>query len=389
MEFPFLKIETSMKKQFLAAAALATTIVLASVENASSAATSLPLRYENPGVCTGQGITPLTIEGAYGNTIAGLAFSGTTNYDFYSPPITAAPALKTTDKGAGQLWMANGNSKTDFKVTVRFVFYDYNPASGTESQIADSGVTGSTTVKHLQAVEINTPQGNLSTSFTPAAGHLLHVRVAVTLASGTATNGYVLLNTGSGTPGDSIALLPAGSTKTWTFASPSSSASPVITAQPVSQSVCRGGAASLSLTATNATTYQWRKNGTNLSNGVNISGAATPRLTVSPTGTGDAASYDCLVSGASACGSVLSSAASLTLTAPPGNLAITAKSNSAVSLTFTGTPGIQYVVQATSTLAPPAWVNISTNIADPAGLIKFTDLAASHPPSRFYRAVGR
>ena len=376
-----------MKKQFLAAA-VAATIILASVENASAAATSLPLRYESPGVCTGRGITPLTIEGAYGSSIAGLPFSGSTNYDFYSPPITAAPALKPTDKGAGQLWMANANSKTDFKVTVRFVFYDYNPASGTETQIADSGATKSTSVNHLQAVEINTPQGNISAPFTPALGHLLHVRVAVTLASGTATSGYVLLNTRSGTPGDSIAMLPAGSTKTWTFASPSSSA-PVITSQPVSQSACRGGAASLSLTASNATAYQWRKNGTNLSNGVNISGAATPRLTVSPAGTGDAASYDCLVSGASACGSVISSAASLTLTAAPSNLAITAKSNSAVSMTFTGTPGIQYVVQATSSLAPAAWVSISTNIADAAGLIKFTDSSVSHPSSRFYRAVGR
>lgn len=376
-----------MKKPFLAAA-VAATIILASVENASAADTSLPLRYESPGVCTGPGVTPLTIEGAYGSSIVGLPFSGSTNYDFYSPPITAAPTLKTTDKGAGQLWMANGNSKTDFKVTVRFVFYDYNPASGTETQIVDSGATGSTTVKHLQAAEINTPQGNISAAFTPAVGHLLHVRVAVTLASGTATNSYVLLNTRSGTPGDSIAMLPAGSTKTWTFASPSSSA-PVITSQPVSQSVCRGGAASLSLIASNATAYQWRKNGTNLSNGVNISGAGTPRLTVSPAGTSDAASYDCLLNGASACGSVISSAASLTLTAPPGNLAITTKSNSAVSMTFTGTPGIQYVVQATSTLAPAAWVSISTNIADAAGQIKFTDSSVSHPSSRFYRAVGR
>jgi hypothetical protein len=376
-----------MKKQFLAAA-VAATIILASVENASAAATSLPLRYESPGVCTSHGITPLTIEGAYGSSVAALPFSGSTNYDFYSPPIKAAPALKTTDKGAGQLWMANGNSTTDFKVTVRFVFYDYNPASGTETQIVDSGPTKSTSVNHQQAVEIYTPNGNLSAPFTPAVGHLLHVRVAVTLASGTATNSYVLLNTRSGTPGDSIAMLPAGSTKTWTFASPSSS-TPVITSQPVGQSVCRGGAASLSLIASNATAYQWRKNGTNLSNGVNISGTGTPRLTVSPAGTSDAASYDCLVSGGSACGSVISSAASLTLTAPPGNLAITAKSNSAVSMTFTGTPGIQYVVQATSTLAPAEWVSIGTNIADAAGQIKFTDSGASHPSSRFYRAVGR
>jgi hypothetical protein len=377
-----------MKKQFRAAAAAAT-ILLASAEKAFPAATSLPLRYESPGVCTGRGITPLTIEGIYGSSIIGLPFSGSTNYDFYSRPITVAPALKTSDKGAGQLWMGNADYTADFKVTVRFVFYDYNPASGTEIQIVDSGASAGMAVAHRQAVQVNTPQGNISAPFTPVAGHLLHIRVAVTLTSGTATNAYVVLNTQSGTLGDSIAMLPAGSSKTWAFASPSSVPPPVITAQPVNQSVCCGGAVSLSLTATNATAYQWRRNGTNLSDGMNISGAATPMLRVSPTGPGDAASYDCLVSGASACGSVLSSAALLTLTAPPGNLAITAKSNNPVSLTFTGTPGIQYIVQATSTLVPAAWVSISTNIADAAGLIKFTDSSALHPSSRFYRAVGR
>jgi hypothetical protein len=375
----------SPKERFLAAA-VAATIIFASAENLPTAATSLPLRCESPGACTGSGITHLTIEGVYGSGIVGLPFSGSTNYDFYSQPMTAGPALKTSDKGAGQLWMANGNSTTDFKVTVRFVFYDYNPASGQETKIVDSGATAGMAVKHSQAVQINTPQGPLLAPFTPVAGHLLHVRVAVTLASGTVTSGLVLLNALSGTPGASIAMLPAASTKTWTFAS---SAPPVITAQPTNQTVCCGGAASLSLIASNATAYQWRKNGTNLSNGVNISGAATPMLTLSPAGAGDAASYDCVVSGASACGSVISSAASLTLTAAPGNLAINGNSNSTVTVAFSGTPAAQYVVQATSVMAPAAWVNISTNIADAAGLIKFTDTNALHFSSRFYRAVGR
>jgi hypothetical protein len=375
----------STKERFLAAA-VAATIILASEENLSAAATSLPLRYESPGACTGSGITQLTIEKVYGNGIAGLPFSGSTNYDFYSQPMTAGPALKTTDKGAGQLWMANGNSTIDFKVTVRFVFYDRDPVSGKEIQIVDSGATAAMAVKHGQAVRIDTPQGNLSAPFTPVAGHQLHVRVAVTLASGTMTNGWVLLNTLSGTAGASIAMLPAASTKTWTFAS---SAPPVITAQPTNRTVCCGGAASLSVTASNATAYQWRKNGTNLSNGVNISGAATPMLTLSPAGAGDAASYDCVVNGVSACGSVISSAASLTLTAAPGNLAINGNSNSTVTVAFSGTPAAQYVIQATSVIAPGAWVNISTNIADAAGLIKFTDSNAVHFSSRFYRAVGR
>jgi hypothetical protein len=375
----------STKERFLAAA-VAAAIILSSIEKCSAAATSLPLRYESPGACTGSGITPLTIESVYGSSIMALPFSGSTNYDFYSPPMTAGPTLKTSDKGAGQLWMGNDNATTDFKVTVRFVFYDHDPASGTETQIVDSGASAGMAVPHGQAVKINTPQGNISAPFTPVAGHLLHVRVAVTLASGTVTSAFVLLNTLSGTPGASIAMLPAASTKTWTFAS---SAPPVITAQPTNRTVCCGGAASLSLTASNATAYQWRKNGTNLSNGVNISGAATPLLTISPAGAGDAASYDCVVIGASACGSVISSAASLTLTAPPSNLVIAGNTNGTVTVAFTGTPAAQYVVQTSSVLVPPAWVNISTNIADAAGLIRFTDSNAPHFSSRFYRAVGQ
>jgi len=86
---------------------------------------------------------------------------------------------------------------------------------------------------------------------------------------------------------------------------------------------------------------------------------------------------------------VISSAASLTLTAAPGNLAITGNSNRTVTVAFTGTPAAQYVVQATGVLVPAAWVNISTNVADAAGLIRFTDSNAPHFSSRFYRAVGR
>jgi hypothetical protein len=377
----------STKERFLAAAFVAA-IILSSVEKCSAASTSLPLRFETPGACTGNGLTPLTIESVYGTVIASLPFSRTTSYDFYSPPITAGPKLLTTDKGAGQLWMGNDNSNTDFKVTVRFVFYDRDPASGIETQIVDSGATPPTSVPHGKAVKINTPQGNLSASFTPVAGHQLHVRVDVTLASGTVTSGYVLLNALFGTPGASIAMLPAASTKTWTFAAPGSSA-PVVTVQPTSKTVCCGGAASLSLTASNATAYQWRKNGTNLSNGLNISGAAAPMLTISPTAVGDAASYDCVVSGPFACGSVISSAASLTLTAAPGKLAISGKPGSAVTVAFTGTPAAQYIVQATSALAPAGWVNLSTNVADSAGVIKFTDSNAAHFPTRFYRAFGQ
>ena len=86
-------------------------------------------------------------------------------------------------------------------------------------------------------------------------------------------------------------------------------AAPTITTQPTSQTGVVGGTVTLSVTATgtNPVTYQWRKGGTD------IGGATLSSYTINPVGASDAASYDCVVSGASPCGSVTSSAAALTV----------------------------------------------------------------------------
>jgi hypothetical protein len=76
--------------------------------------------------------------------------------------------------------------------------------------------------------------------------------------------------------------------------------------QPVSQTVCTGNAVTFSVAATGASlTYQWRKNG------VAISGATNSTLTFASVISADAGSYDVVV--ASACGTVTSDAASLTV----------------------------------------------------------------------------
>ncbi|MCB1051080.1 MAG: immunoglobulin domain-containing protein [Acidobacteria bacterium] len=82
---------------------------------------------------------------------------------------------------------------------------------------------------------------------------------------------------------------------------------------------CTGTSATFSVSASNATSYQWRKNG------VDLAGQTTSTLTLNPVGTGDAANYTCLVG--NACGSQLSPSAALTVQTPPnitsdnGNLA--------------------------------------------------------------------
>ena len=77
---------------------------------------------------------------------------------------------------------------------------------------------------------------------------------------------------------------------------------PAIGTEPADQEVASGAAASFSVGATGASlTFQWRRNGTNLSDGGNISGAHTATLTINPVGAGDAAvaavGYDVVVSG--------------------------------------------------------------------------------------------
>ncbi|MDP2136850.1 MAG: MBG domain-containing protein [Candidatus Didemnitutus sp.] len=90
---------------------------------------------------------------------------------------------------------------------------------------------------------------------------------------------------------------------------------PVITDQPVSQTVLVGANVTFNVTATGTAPllYQWRKNGTPISGN---SSASTASLSLTSVTTADTASYTCVVSNAA--GSNVSNAASLTVNlAPP------------------------------------------------------------------------
>jgi autotransporter-associated beta strand protein len=79
-------------------------------------------------------------------------------------------------------------------------------------------------------------------------------------------------------------------------------AAPNIITQPTAITVASGGAGTISVAADgDGLTYQWRKNGANISNGGHYSGVTTPTLTVYPADGSDAATlvngYDVVVSG--------------------------------------------------------------------------------------------
>jgi Immunoglobulin domain/Immunoglobulin I-set domain len=126
----------------------------------------------------------------------------------------------------------------------------------------------------------------------------------------------------------------------------SSAFAPAISVQPVNDTVIAGQAASFSVTATGspAPTYQWKKNG------ANISGATSHTYTTPATVAGDSGSaFDVVVSNSA--GSVTSRSAILTVTsaatAPaitvqPANDTVTVGQAASFSLTATGSPAPSY-----------------------------------------------
>jgi hypothetical protein len=92
----------------------------------------------------------------------------------------------------------------------------------------------------------------------------------------------------------------------WDYATCST---PGITVQPSPVSVCTGAAINLSVTATGATGYQWRKNT------VNISGATSSTYAIAISAAGDAGSYDVVVS--NACGNTTSNAVAVAVGSAP------------------------------------------------------------------------
>ncbi len=121
---------------------------------------------------------------------------------------------------------------------------------------------------------------------------------------------------------------------------------PAIAAQPTSQTVTAGQAATFGVTANGAAPlgYQWRKNSTNIG-GATAATYTTPATTASDNGT----KFDVVVSNAK--GSVTSSAATLTvnaaavaptITTQPASKTVTAGQTATFTVAATGTAPLSY-----------------------------------------------
>ncbi len=124
--------------------------------------------------------------------------------------------------------------------------------------------------------------------------------------------------------------------------------SPTITSQPASSTNLPLTTATFTVVAAGQTpfSYQWRKNGADLADGGNISGAVSATLTVSSVAPDDAGSYSVVVTNAG--GSATSVSALLvpvvlpTVTTSPADRAVAAGSNVTFTVSATGTPPLFY-----------------------------------------------
>ena len=151
--------------------------------------------------------------------------------------------------------------------------------------------------------------------------------------------------------------------------------SPVITGQPAQTTVAPGANATLTVTATGATSYQWQFYHTNISDvPSHISGTATASLSINNVSASDVGHYRVVVSNGS--GAVYSADAPLALVTV----------NFYPVIPIIGKKGDTYRVDYSTSLSPPTWIPLSTNklTTSPQMII---DSSSPGSNSRYYRAV--
>jgi len=105
----------------------------------------------------------------------------------------------------------------DFSVTGRMLYYDYDPRTGNETLISDTGNSGTKNVNMGQFVNWALPNVKLPANWTVPAGHLLHIAVTLTLASGNPGTFGLLVYNGPQTS-STTALLPQNNNQvSWNF----------------------------------------------------------------------------------------------------------------------------------------------------------------------------
>ncbi len=249
----------------------------------------------------------------------------------------AAPAVSDNCPGVGTA-VSTPASGSFFPVGITTITSSVTDAAGNVS-----ACTFTVRVNDTQAPTISCP-ANITTTTTTgtctrvvdftvtAADNCGTVNIVSAPASGTA------FPIGSTTV-NAVATDAAGNTRTCSFTViVTDSQLPVITTQPVSHAVCEAGSTTFTVIATNAMSYQWQENGTD------ISGATSATLTLNNvTNAMNGNQYRVIVRGL--CTNVTSSAAiltanplpSITLSASPS--AISPGQLATITASYSGTAG--------------------------------------------------
>jgi uncharacterized repeat protein (TIGR03803 family) len=159
--------------------------------------------------------------------------------------------------------------------------------------------------------------------------------------------------------------------------------SPVINVQPQIVTSNAGVTVTFLVNATGLKpmVYQWQKNGTNLVNGGNISGATTNTLNITNISDNDAAGYSVIIT--NFFGTVTSSNATLIVIDPP-TLALQF-SGGYPQLNLVGILSNNFVVQYSTNLGSTNWITLLSLTNLPSSPYEFHDPAGIVPPARFYR----
>ena len=164
-------------------------------------------------------------------------------------------------------------------------------------------------------------------------------------ATNIAGTGNITRTGGTGT----ISGLVNTTTLTNTLTSTSGSAIPTITTQPIATSVCTTGTTTLSVVATGATSYQWRRAGVALTNVAPYSNVTTATLTITNPTVGVAGNFDVVIN-TSPC-SVTSSSVALTVNSIPTASITPSPATAATGVCYGGTTPVTSVSWAATATA--------------------------------------
>jgi uncharacterized repeat protein (TIGR03803 family) len=160
---------------------------------------------------------------------------------------------------------------------------------------------------------------------------------------------------------------------------------PQIITQPADQTVSIGGAATFSVTVAGASplSYQWQRNGTNIIDGISISGATARILNLTNITVANAGTYSIKVS--NALGTATNAGAVLTVRFPPSFQTVI-KSNNSFVLSWTAAQGQKYQLQYKTGFNSTMWLNVGPAILASGGIVSTSDSINSNS-QRFYRVV--